>query len=214
MARPSCAAAGSHIWDADGNRYLDATAGLWFCNVGHGRAEIAEARRRQIARARGVLHVRRSDEPSDRGARRAGRRARADAEREGVPDERRVGLDRHRHQDRAPLLVAGRRARANGPDPARTRVPRDARGGDLARRGSRRTWRGTAGCCRTWSRSPWDDADGAPVRDRPGRRGPGRRVLLRAGDRRGRRLPAAGGLPARPRAESAARPACCSSPTR
>jgi adenosylmethionine-8-amino-7-oxononanoate aminotransferase len=39
---------GSHVWDADGNRYLDATAGLWFCNVGHGRAEIAEAADRQM----------------------------------------------------------------------------------------------------------------------------------------------------------------------
>jgi putrescine aminotransferase len=34
---------GSHIWDTEGNRYLDATAGLWFANVGHGRAEIADA---------------------------------------------------------------------------------------------------------------------------------------------------------------------------
>jgi adenosylmethionine-8-amino-7-oxononanoate aminotransferase len=40
---------GSHIWDDTGNRYLDSTAGLWFCNVGHGRAEIAEAARRQMA---------------------------------------------------------------------------------------------------------------------------------------------------------------------
>ena len=39
---------GSHIWDAEGNRYLDATAGLWFCNVGHGRSEIADAVRRQM----------------------------------------------------------------------------------------------------------------------------------------------------------------------
>ena len=39
---------GSHIWDAEGNRYLDATAGLWFCNVGHGRAEIAAAADRQM----------------------------------------------------------------------------------------------------------------------------------------------------------------------
>jgi putrescine---pyruvate transaminase len=31
------------VWDADGTRYLDATASLWYCNVGHGRAEIAEA---------------------------------------------------------------------------------------------------------------------------------------------------------------------------
>jgi putrescine aminotransferase len=39
---------GSHVWDADGNRYLDATGGLWFCNVGHGRAEIADAADRQL----------------------------------------------------------------------------------------------------------------------------------------------------------------------
>jgi adenosylmethionine-8-amino-7-oxononanoate aminotransferase len=34
---------GVWLWDADGNRYLDASASLWYCNVGHGRAEIAEA---------------------------------------------------------------------------------------------------------------------------------------------------------------------------
>ena len=34
---------GCRLWDADGHEYLDATAGLWFVNVGHGRAEIAEA---------------------------------------------------------------------------------------------------------------------------------------------------------------------------
>jgi adenosylmethionine-8-amino-7-oxononanoate aminotransferase len=34
---------GYHVWDADGRRYLDATASLWYCNVGHGRAEIADA---------------------------------------------------------------------------------------------------------------------------------------------------------------------------
>jgi adenosylmethionine-8-amino-7-oxononanoate aminotransferase len=34
---------GSTVWDADGTEYLDATAGLWFANVGHGRAEIADA---------------------------------------------------------------------------------------------------------------------------------------------------------------------------
>jgi len=40
---------GAHVWDAEGNRYLDATAGLWFCNVGHGRTEIADAARAQMA---------------------------------------------------------------------------------------------------------------------------------------------------------------------
>jgi adenosylmethionine-8-amino-7-oxononanoate aminotransferase len=34
---------GSHIVDANGKRYLDATASLWYCNIGHGRTEIADA---------------------------------------------------------------------------------------------------------------------------------------------------------------------------
>jgi adenosylmethionine-8-amino-7-oxononanoate aminotransferase len=39
---------GAWIEDADGRRYLDATAGLWYCNVGHGRTEIAEAAAAQL----------------------------------------------------------------------------------------------------------------------------------------------------------------------
>lgn len=31
------------LWDTDGNRYLDATAGQWYANVGHGRSEIRAA---------------------------------------------------------------------------------------------------------------------------------------------------------------------------
>jgi adenosylmethionine-8-amino-7-oxononanoate aminotransferase len=34
---------GSSVWAADGTRYIDGTAGLWFANVGHGRTEIADA---------------------------------------------------------------------------------------------------------------------------------------------------------------------------
>ncbi len=34
---------GCRVWDVDGSEYLDATAGLWFVHVGHGREEIAEA---------------------------------------------------------------------------------------------------------------------------------------------------------------------------
>ena len=37
------------VWDTDGRRYLDATASLWYANVGHGRPEIAEAVARQLA---------------------------------------------------------------------------------------------------------------------------------------------------------------------
>ena len=41
---------GAYVWDSAGTRYLDATAGLWFTNVGHGRAEIAAAVADQIGR--------------------------------------------------------------------------------------------------------------------------------------------------------------------
>ncbi|UPK76577.1 aminotransferase class III-fold pyridoxal phosphate-dependent enzyme [Nocardioidaceae bacterium SCSIO 66511] len=34
---------GAYVWDTDGTRYLDAAAGLWFANVGHGRTQIADA---------------------------------------------------------------------------------------------------------------------------------------------------------------------------
>lgn len=34
---------GTRIWDTDGREYLDATAGLWFTNIGHGRTEVARA---------------------------------------------------------------------------------------------------------------------------------------------------------------------------
>ena len=39
---------GAHVWDEDGRRYLDATASLWYCNVGYGRQEIADAVSAQI----------------------------------------------------------------------------------------------------------------------------------------------------------------------
>jgi putrescine aminotransferase len=38
------------VWDRDGKRYLDATASLWYANVGHGRPEIAAAVAEQMAR--------------------------------------------------------------------------------------------------------------------------------------------------------------------
>jgi adenosylmethionine-8-amino-7-oxononanoate aminotransferase len=36
-------ATGCEVIDAEGHRYIDALASLWYCNVGHGRGEIAEA---------------------------------------------------------------------------------------------------------------------------------------------------------------------------
>ena len=43
-------AEGVHVWDEQGRRYLDATASLWYCNVGYGREEIAEAAAAQLRR--------------------------------------------------------------------------------------------------------------------------------------------------------------------
>ena len=40
---------GSTVTDVDGNDYIDAMASLWYCNVGHGRGEIAEAVAAQMA---------------------------------------------------------------------------------------------------------------------------------------------------------------------
>ncbi|WP_135828444.1 aminotransferase family protein [Halorussus halobius] len=39
---------GHHVWDADGNRYVDAVSGNQNVNIGHGREEIAEAAKEQI----------------------------------------------------------------------------------------------------------------------------------------------------------------------
>jgi adenosylmethionine-8-amino-7-oxononanoate aminotransferase len=39
---------GVWLWDDAGNRYLDGSASLWYANVGHGRAEIADAAAEQL----------------------------------------------------------------------------------------------------------------------------------------------------------------------
>ena len=39
---------GAYVWDSEGRRYLDATASLWYCNVGWGRSEIADAAAAQL----------------------------------------------------------------------------------------------------------------------------------------------------------------------
>lgn len=41
---------GAYVTDEAGRRYLDATAALWYCNVGHGRRAIVDAVAEQMAR--------------------------------------------------------------------------------------------------------------------------------------------------------------------
>jgi len=40
---------GSTVWDAAGRPYLDAHAGAWSCQIGHGRPEMAAVAARQLA---------------------------------------------------------------------------------------------------------------------------------------------------------------------
>jgi putrescine aminotransferase len=40
---------GALLWDADGNELVDAMASLWYCQVGHGRTEVAEAVASQLS---------------------------------------------------------------------------------------------------------------------------------------------------------------------
>lgn len=47
---------GATLWDDRGNDYVDAMAGLWYCNVGYGRDEIAEAVAEQL-RGLGAYHA-------------------------------------------------------------------------------------------------------------------------------------------------------------
>ncbi|MFT3755927.1 MAG: aspartate aminotransferase family protein [Pseudoxanthomonas sp.] len=39
---------GCYVWDAEGNKLLDAFAGLWCVNIGYGRAELGEAAAKQM----------------------------------------------------------------------------------------------------------------------------------------------------------------------
>ncbi len=47
---------GVHVWDEAGKRYLDATAALWYCSVGYGRVEIADAAAAQMRRLPAYSH--------------------------------------------------------------------------------------------------------------------------------------------------------------
>ena len=51
-ARIITKAEGVYIWDSEGNKILDAMAGLWCVNVGYGREELVQAATRQMRECR------------------------------------------------------------------------------------------------------------------------------------------------------------------
>ena len=89
------------VWDADGRRYLDATASLWYANAGHGRPEIAEAVARQL---RALDTYSTFGDDANRPALELSERlapARADARLARLPRLGRRGRDRRGREDRA-----------------------------------------------------------------------------------------------------------------
>ena len=126
---------GPWVFDADGRRYLDATASLWYANIGHG-ARRGRRRRRGADRSAWRPTTRSRDvgnRPANELCERA-RRARADGRRQGLPHQRRRRLDRGRGQARPPPLHPPRPARARAPDLAHAGLPRHARLRHLAGR--------------------------------------------------------------------------------
>ena len=178
---------GCHLWDDQGNRYVDATAGLWYANVGYGRAEIADAAAAQMRTLHAYSHYGDvSSRPTTDLADRISGNC-PDGRRSGVLHERRRRVDRDRRQARATLLEPARPARPHRDHLARARLPRPRRlrhehrrhgGVQGGRRPAGRRHRPRRlGLCR-----------GARGDDRGGRAGPCRGLLLRADHRRGRRF--------------------------
>ena len=96
---------GAYVWDAAGRRYVDATAGLWFTNVGHGRTEIADAVAAQIGRIAAYSTF--GDYAVDTTVALAERlaRDRPGARQQDLLHLRRVRLGRHRGQAGPPVLA-------------------------------------------------------------------------------------------------------------
>ena len=203
---------GARVWDSAGREYLDASAGLWFVSVGHGRAEIAEAAAAQMREARRPPLLLRPRERAGDRARRPDRRVLAVRRRRGVLRLRRVRGRRHGLQARPPLLERAGQGSEDDHHLAPARVPRHERLRHLAGRHP-----GQHGGLRR--DDPRDaprqlgSAGGARGAARPLRR-PRRGVHRRAGDRRGRRDRGARGVLDRDPPDLHASATSCSSRTR
>lgn len=57
-------AEGIHLWDADGRRFIDGPGGMWCCQIGYGRREMAEAIAAQVMQMPYASPFTNSTEPS------------------------------------------------------------------------------------------------------------------------------------------------------
>ena len=103
---------GAEIQTDDGRWLLDATAGLWHANIGHGRERLADAAAAQMRRLE-TYHTfgRIANDQALELADRVAAFGPIDR-RQGVLGQRRLGRRRHRRQA-GPALLAARPARAN-----------------------------------------------------------------------------------------------------
>ena len=201
---------GCYLWDAKGNRYLDALSGLFTVQLGHGRADLAEAAPRAGRDARVLPDLELRAPAGDR-ARGEARRARARRPQPRVLHHRRLRGGRVGVEARPPVLPGDRSARAaTRSSPARppTTAPRWARSRSPASPRCSEPFEpltpGTSHVMNTNRfRHELEDDEAAFMkladrRDRaadPGRGpGDGRRGVPRAGAERGRLLRAAGRL--------------------
>jgi adenosylmethionine-8-amino-7-oxononanoate aminotransferase len=58
-------AEGIHIWDQQGNRYIDGSSGAMVVNIGHGNENVLEAMRRQMAKATFAYRLHFENEPAE-----------------------------------------------------------------------------------------------------------------------------------------------------
>ena len=185
---------GVHVWDEAGTRYLDATASLWYCNVGWGRREIGEAVAKQMEllpaySTFGDITTRPASELAERVAALAPVPGSKVFLTSGGSDsiDTATKMARHYWQLRGEpeRTVLIRREKAyHGMHTAGTSlagIPANAGGhGELIE---------------DVVEVPWDDAPALRAAIEGAGAGPRGRLLLRAGDRRGRRLPATARLP-------------------
>ena len=204
---------GAHVWDEQGRRYLDATASLWYCNVGYGRTEIADAVNEQLRRLPAYSTF---GDNSNRPAIELAERVSAIAPVEGSKvfftsggsDSIDTATKIARRywqllgQTERTLLIT-REGAYHGMHVAGTSLA-----GIEANRAGYGTFVGDV------VKVPWDSAEALRDAIALGRTRARRRVLLRAGDRCRGRVPRAPRATSARSARSAARPACCSSPTR
>ena len=180
---------GAIVWDDAGKRYVDAMASLWYCNVGHGRTEIADAVAAQM-RELETYHC--FEKFAGPGAEELAERLAALAPvagQPGLPHQRRLGGGRHGDQAQPRRARAGRAARPHDRHQPGAELPRRDLRGDDADRAAAQLGAASAPGIGDVVQVPRDDLDAVrAVMDRAP--GPGRRGLRRAGDRRRRGLAA------------------------